>query len=84
MEQRRYGIYLGIVDDDCDPEGLMRVRIRVPSLDPTSAWALPCLTPGTTAVPKVGAQVWVIFEAGDIRRPVWLGTLEPDGFATRL
>lgn len=28
----------------------------------------------TLQVPKVGSPVWVMFEAGDARRPVWIGT----------
>ena len=58
-------------------------------------WCEPCLPYGGTrkdqedevkplgliAIPPIGASVWVAFECGDIRRPVWLGTWygEPDG-----
>jgi hypothetical protein len=77
MDEMRYGLYRAVVEDDGDPVQRMRVRVRIPSLDPSTAWALPCLAPGSVAVPKVGTQVWIMFERGDPRYPVWLGTLGP-------
>jgi uncharacterized protein involved in type VI secretion and phage assembly len=43
-------------------------------------WALPCLPFGGTAglgwfvIPEQDAQVWVEFEEGELRRPIWVGT----------
>jgi hypothetical protein len=39
--------------------------------------ARPCLPFGHFYVPKVGARVWVEFEAGDRRYPLWVGIWYP-------
>ena len=82
VAEKRYGKYRGFVTDNQDPEKRGRVRLNVPSLlnEQESDWALPCLPfgggagYGFFAVPKVGAQLWVEFEEGDIDRPIWTGT----------
>lgn len=78
--ERFYGKYRGIVEDIDDPDGLARLRARVPAVlgDQVSPWALPCAPyagPGVGfhAVPPVGAAVWIEFEAGDPDRPIWTG-----------
>ncbi|AFE04357.1 hypothetical protein COCOR_01886 [Corallococcus coralloides DSM 2259] len=77
-----FGKYRGFVVDNQDPEGLGRLKLRVPSVlgaEP-SPWALPCVPFGGAAghgwfaIPEVDAQVWVEFEEGDLRRPIWTGT----------
>lgn len=79
------GIYSGVVVDNDDPEGLRRLRVRVPTLlgESATGWVRPCLSPGRhfhfgqtwkRLVPAVGDGVWVAFEAGDIDHPLWLGT----------
>lgn len=75
-----YGKYRGIVEDIEDPEGLGRLRARVPAVlgDQVSPWALPCAPyagpgVGLHAVPPLGAAVWVEFEAGDPGLPIWTG-----------
>ncbi|WP_404370550.1 phage baseplate assembly protein V [Corallococcus coralloides] len=74
-----YGKYAGEVTDNDDAQKLGRVRVRVPSIfqDSASVWARPCFTSGHFFVPPVGAKVWVEFEAGDTRYPLWVGTWYP-------
>jgi uncharacterized protein involved in type VI secretion and phage assembly len=82
VQGRYFGKYRGFVVSNEDPDKLGRVQLRIPSVlgDQTSAWALPCLpfgglpAQGLFSVPEVDAQVWVEFEEGDLRRPIWTGT----------
>jgi uncharacterized protein involved in type VI secretion and phage assembly len=82
-EHRYYGKYRGLVADNADPEGLGRLKVRVPSVlgdAVVSGWALPCVpyggmaNQGLFALPEVGAGVWVEFEEGDLEFPIWVGT----------
>jgi hypothetical protein len=71
-----YGVYRGVVIDNVDPEGLSRLRVQVPQLLGTvpTDWAWPSLPIAVgVSVPAVNDPVWVMFEAGDINRPVWVG-----------
>lgn len=70
-----YGLYRAICVDDVDPEGRKRIRLQVPQLfgDATLPWALPCVPSSSTTPPAPDAGVWVTFEGGDPRYPVWLG-----------
>jgi hypothetical protein len=79
MSERFYGLYRGVVTDDADPLGVMRVRVSLPSVlgATTSPWAMPCLPPGVIGVPSAGSGVWVQFEEGDLARPVWMGAVGP-------
>ena len=83
-EARRYfGVFPAIVTDIVDPESLGRIQISFPWLgmdgDAVRAWAT-LLTPyadddqGFEALPAVGTQVVVAFEAGDLRRPYIIGS----------
>jgi hypothetical protein len=77
------GLYRGTVTINVDPEFRGRLQLMIPdvlSFSP-STWAEPC-TPlagptgppmGVYMVPPPGAGVWVMFEHGDVNRPVWLG-----------
>jgi hypothetical protein len=78
--ERFYGKYRGTVTKVDDPEGLARLKARVPEVlgELESPWALPCAPyvgdgEGLHAMPPVGAGVWIEFEAGDPARPVWTG-----------
>lgn len=77
MGGRLVGLFEGEVVDRDDPDGLRRVRVRIPGVvEPASAWAWPMATAGggsagrgATFVPEVGAEVMVLFNQGDPDRP---------------
>ena len=81
-QDKYYGKYRGFVASNKDPDQLGRLRLRIPSVLGTevTSWALPCLPFGGTAglgwfvIPEPDAQVWVEFEEGELRRPIWTGT----------
>lgn len=69
-----YGLYKSLVIDDDDPEGLYRLKVSAPGPGvPPLGWAQACLPPGTFDMPRIDDEVWVMFEAGNPGRPVWLG-----------
>ncbi|WP_426955978.1 phage baseplate assembly protein V [Muricoccus radiodurans] len=78
-----HGLYRATVTGTADPMKQGRVQVTVPDTGTAGEWALPCRTPGSVIagrrfmdrVPTMGATVWVMFEAGDPARPVWLGIL---------
>ncbi len=73
-----YGKYSGEVMSNEDEEKRGRLLLCVPSIFGTAeanrVWARPCLPFGHFFIPDVGARVWVEFEAGDPRYPIWVGT----------
>lgn len=80
MEDTQYfGFYKGIVQDVADPENAGRVMLSVPEIygDETyDYWAYPLgmfagKNIGFFAVPNKGDNVWVTFENGDPRYPLW-------------
>lgn len=80
QQQRFFGKYRGLVESVDDPEGLGRIKARVPELfhDKISPWCLPCspmagTNYGWVSLPKLGDGVWIEFEAGDLSRPIWSG-----------
>jgi len=82
VRDKYYGKYRGFVASNKDPDQLGRLQLRIPSVLGTEVtdWALPCLPFGGTAglgwfvIPEQDAQVWVEFEEGELRRPIWVGT----------
>jgi Type VI secretion system/phage-baseplate injector OB domain len=78
---RFYGKYSGDVVEVADPHKTGRVKVSVPSVfsDGHVVWARPCFASGHFFVPPIGAKVWVEFEAGDTRLPIWVGTWYPEG-----
>src|SRR5690349_16118403 len=75
-----YGKYSGIVTDNEDPDNLGRIKVKVPSvLEDVEVLARPCLPFGHFYVPAVGAKIWLEFEAGDPRFPLWVGAWYPTG-----
>ena len=69
------GVYQGIVRDNRDPQKRLRLKVEVFEVPGVAEWALPCLPPGVDSLPGVGETVWLVFQAGDRRKPVWLGVL---------
>lgn len=81
MPMRRFfGKYRGKVVNNIDPLQLGRLQVSVPSIYGSDrlSWALPC-TPyagkdvGFFAMPPLGSNIWVEFEAGDTDYPIWTG-----------
>lgn len=80
--ERYYGKHRGTVVNNIDPEGLGRILALVPGVPglekaPTT-WAYPAVPlagkqRGTYVVPEAGAGVWMEFERGDPRYPIWTG-----------
>lgn len=76
-----YGIYKGFVADNKDPEKKGRVKVTCPEIfgeDTHDYWALPKGNYagkgiGIEFIPEEGDAIWVSFEKGDSRFPVWEG-----------
>ena len=75
-----HGKYRGTVKNNVDPEMRGRLLVNVPVVMGTSGsnWALPCFAfagklAGVYAVPAMEAPVWVEFEGGNPRSPIWVG-----------
>ncbi|MEQ8821025.1 MAG: phage baseplate assembly protein V [Sumerlaeia bacterium] len=74
-----YGRYRAIVHDNADPEALGRLRLKVPQVygdDVPDYWAWPVGLAGGDQkgvfdIPEVGAHVYVSFEFGRPRYPLW-------------
>ncbi|MGD7707724.1 VgrG-related protein [Microlunatus sp. Y2014] len=74
------GLMIGVVTDTADPEGLGRVRVKLPSLEAQaeSNWARVVLAgagpeTGLGWIPEINDEVVVAFELGDTTRPLVLG-----------
>jgi uncharacterized protein involved in type VI secretion and phage assembly len=79
---RLFGVVVGIVTNNQDPDGLGRVRIRFPWLSDAeeSHWARVAAPMagggrGVYFLPEVDDEVLVAFEHGDLRLPYVLGGL---------
>jgi len=82
MDSNFPGIYKGFVVDNQDPQKRGRLRFIIPQVfgegendAQWSNWAEPCF--GTYVdfkIPTIGAMVWVMFEMGNPRFPVYMGT----------
>jgi uncharacterized protein involved in type VI secretion and phage assembly len=76
------GLTIGVVTDNADPDGLYRVKMKLPYLSDTveTGWAR-VLQPGAgkgrgwNVLPEVDDEVLVGFEHGDIDHPYVLGGL---------
>lgn len=75
------GVYPGVVEATTDPKMLGRCRVRIHAVDgdetcaPVKSlpWAMPCFPAFMFNPPQVGDAVWVMFQAGDRKYPVYLG-----------
>jgi uncharacterized protein involved in type VI secretion and phage assembly len=79
---RMYGVVVGIVSDNHDPEGRARVKVNFPWLadQAESDWAkvtafMAGKDRGALFLPEVGDEVLVAFEHGDLNHPYVLGAL---------
>ena len=75
--RRFFGIYRGVVQDNADPLGKGRVKLRIPQVlfEAITDWAWAKDAHGVHVDPPViGQGVWVQFEGGDPSFPVWVGT----------
>jgi uncharacterized protein involved in type VI secretion and phage assembly len=80
--QRIYGVVVGIVTDNNDPEKLGRVKLNFPwrGVNGQSYWAriatlMAGKDRGTFFLPEVGDEVIVAFDRGDINQPYVIGAL---------
>jgi hypothetical protein len=76
-----YGIYRGTVEDVEEGDNLGIISVKIPDVfGPTHVVARvrPC-SPfagdqhGFVAIPEPGDGVWIVFEAGKVSLPVWVG-----------
>jgi len=82
IANRIFGVVIGIVTNNSDPEKLARVKVKFPWLSDNdeSYWAR-IATPmagkqmGIYFLPEVDDEVLVIFEQGDVRFPYIIGGL---------
>jgi uncharacterized protein involved in type VI secretion and phage assembly len=78
---RIYEPVIGIVTDNKDPDKLMRVKVKLPTISADSTWWIPVVSLGAGAdrgwffLPEVNDEVLVAFEHGDINRPIVIGSL---------
>ena len=85
LPKRYYGKYRGKVAENIDPLFLARIIPIVPAISEIPlTWALPCtpyagLEVGFYAIPPIGANVWIEFEAGDPNYPIWAGCFWEEG-----
>jgi len=78
---RKYlGKHRGEVLNNVDPQGKGRLLVQVADVGGLSVsnWAMPCfpfagMKMGLHALPQIGAGVWIEFEQGDARKPIWTG-----------
>lgn len=74
-----YSSYRGFVVDNKDPEFHGRVKLMVPQVtgsDVINYWAWPkhCFSGqdyGSQVIPRINDMVWVEFEMGSPRKPIW-------------
>jgi len=79
---RYYGVVVGIVTNNQDPDGMSRVKVKFPWLsnDDESWWAriatvMAGSSRGSYFLPEVDDEVMIAFEHGDVRFPYVLGAL---------
>lgn len=79
---RMYGVVIGIVTDNKDPDELGRVKVKYPWLadDAESHWARLAMPGagkerGQVWLPEIGDEVLVVFEHGDVAYPIVIGGL---------
>jgi uncharacterized protein involved in type VI secretion and phage assembly len=81
-QEKNYGLVVGIVENNIDPEGLGRVQLSFPHLSDInlSNWArvaspMAGSQKGVYFLPEMRQEVLVAFEQGDVNKPVIIGSL---------
>src|SRR5205809_7787322 len=84
MSVKYFGKYRGLVTDNRDPEQMGRIRGRVPDVlgEADTPWAMPCVTLPLSndvgsGLPEIGSNVWIEFEQGDPKYPIWWAATLP-------
>jgi hypothetical protein len=74
-ERALFGKFRAICSDVNDPERMGRIRVFCPAVygEGKSPWASPNLPPNSFSLPKEGDSIWVEFEEGNPRFPIWTG-----------
>ena len=72
-----WGVVIGLVTNNKDPDGLGRVKVRFPWLADTeeSTWARIATPRGFFCLPEINDEVLIAFEHGNIHYPYVLGVL---------
>lgn len=76
---RYYSTYRGFVADNNDPKKFGRIKVSVPEIHgdmilDTWAWPASCYSGigyGVQVIPQRNDLIWVTFEKGDARKPLW-------------
>lgn len=81
-ESKIYGVVVGIVTNNKDPEKMGRVKVKIPRLsgEDESNWArvvsfMAGKERGAVFLPEVGDEVLLAFEYGNINNPYIIGSL---------
>jgi uncharacterized protein involved in type VI secretion and phage assembly len=81
-----YGKYRGRVTNNQDDKKQGRLKVKVPDIlgDKESGWAMPAVpyagkNVGLYLVPPKDANVWIEFEHGDSKKPIWTGCFWAEG-----
>lgn len=78
---RVYEAVIGIVTDNKDPDKLARVKVKIPILSQETTWWTPVVMLGAGKnrgwffIPEKDDEVLILFEHGDVNRPVIIGSL---------
>jgi hypothetical protein len=74
MADKHYSLYRAVVLNNTDPQLDFRLLLSARDVgDSPLPWAEACVPVGQVTIPSIGDTVWVMFEAGDIQFPVWVG-----------
>lgn len=77
-----YGKYAGFVADDPEPDEEGALFVQVPNIfGATKVRARACQPYGHFFLPHPKARIWVEFECGDTRYPLWVGVWYPEASA---
>ncbi len=77
--KKYYGIYRATIEDNDDPENLGRLKLNIPQIYGENSYNYWAGSKGIFAgnqigsfiIPNIGDGVWVEFENGDARYPIW-------------